>query len=287
MVRAWYPPGVRSASDRLRYYASNFDTVEVDSTFYGLPTPSTAELWVERTPPDFVFHIKAFAMLTRHGVRPEQLPAPIRTARTFELDQHRRILHPSPTLRQEVFRVFSEALEPLRRESKLGVILLQFPPYFVANAANREYIREAVGLLAPDRVAVEFRHASWLDPRELETTLSLLGSLGAAYTSIDEPHLPGPTVLPALSAVTAEIAYVRFHGRNAATWHARVATAAERFNYLYAEAELVEWVQPIQRLREDAKTTYVMFNNCFADYAPRNARQMMSLLDAAPAYTTE
>jgi uncharacterized protein YecE (DUF72 family) len=287
MVRAWYPPTARSAADRLRYYAGRFDTVEVDSTFYGLPTPGTAELWVERTPPDFVFHIKAFAMLTRHGVKPEQLPAPIRATRTFELDQHRRILHPSPTLRQEVFHVFSDALEPLRRESKLGVILLQFPPYFVANAANREYIREAVGLLTPDRVAVEFRHASWLEPQELDTTLSLLGSLNAAYTCVDEPRLPGPTVLPTLTAATSDVAYVRFHGRNAATWNARVATAAERFNYLYSEPELAEWVQPIQRLREDAKTTYVMFNNCFADYAPRNARQMMSLLDAAPAETGE
>ena len=287
MVRVWYPPSLRSAAERLRYYASYFDTVEVDSTFYGLPTSSTAELWVERTPPDFVFHIKAFAMLTRHGVRPEQLPAPIRTARTFELDQYRRILHPTPGLRQRVFELFSEALEPLRREAKLGVILLQFPPYFVANAANREYIKEAVGLLAPDRVAVEFRHASWLEPQELETTLSLLSSLRAAYTCVDEPRLAGPTVLPALSAATSDISYVRFHGRNAATWNARVATAAERFNYLYTEPELAEWVQPIQRLREDAKTTYVMFNNCFADYAPRNARQMMALLDAAPVDTTE
>jgi uncharacterized protein YecE (DUF72 family) len=280
MVRAWYPPTVRSAADRLRYYASFFDTVEVDSTFYGLPTPSTSQLWAERTPPDFVFHVKAFGMLTRHGVRPEQLPAPVRAEWTFELDQHHRILHPSPVLRQKVFRVFSEALEPLRRESKLGVILLQFPPYFVANETNRQYIGEACGLLAPDRVAVEFRHASWLQPEELDTTLSLLGSLGAAYTSVDEPRLPGPTVLPQLTAATSDFAYVRFHGRNAATWNARVATAAERFNYLYPESELAEWVQPIQKLREEATITYVMFNNCFADYAPRNAQQMMSLLDA-------
>lgn len=80
MVRAWYPRGVHSAADRLRYYASHFNTVEVDSTFYGLPTAGTAELWAQRTPPGFVFHIKAFAMLTRHGVRPEQLPASVRKA---------------------------------------------------------------------------------------------------------------------------------------------------------------------------------------------------------------
>ena len=96
-----------------------------------------------------------------------------------------------------------------------------------------------------------------------------------------------PAAMPTLTAATSDLVYVRFHGRNAATWNARVATAAERFNYLYSQPELAEWVQPIQRLREDAKTTYVMFNNCFADYAPRNARQMMALLDAAPVDTTE
>src|SRR3990170_7533557 len=85
MVQAWYPAVIRTAADRLRYYAARFDTVEVDSSFYGLPTSATARLWAERTPPGFVFHIKAFAMLTRHAVRPQQLPAPIRAGHELEL----------------------------------------------------------------------------------------------------------------------------------------------------------------------------------------------------------
>ncbi|MFH1833416.1 MAG: DUF72 domain-containing protein, partial [bacterium] len=264
MVKAWYPPAIRTAADRLRYYAARFDTVEVDSSFYGLPTSGTARLWAERTPPGFVFHIKAFGMLTRHGVRPQQLPVALREAHDFELDRYGRILHPPQELREEAFSMFTEALEPLREEGKLGLVLMQFPPYFVANAANREYIARCADLLAPDRVAVEFRHASWVEKDEVERTLGLLTSLGLTYVCVDEPHLPGPTVLPPLAAATSELAYVRFHGRNASTWNARVSSAAERFKYFYSPEQLTEWVAPIRNLQEQAQTIYLMFNNCFA-----------------------
>lgn len=280
MVRAWYPVGVSSAAERLRYYASNFDTVEVDSTFYGLPTASTSHLWAERTPENFTFHIKAFGMLTRHGVKPERLPAALRSRYNFELDRYGRILHPSTELRAEVFGLFSEALQPLRDKGKLGVVLLQYPPYFVAKQRNRDYIAESAAMLSPDKLAVEFRHASWVEPQELNSTLDLLTSLGLTYVCVDEPRLPGPTVLPPLTAVTADTAYVRFHGRNIDTWNARVASAAERFRYFYSVEELAEWVAPIRSLQEEAGITYAMFNNCYADYAPRNAQQLMSLLDA-------
>jgi uncharacterized protein YecE (DUF72 family) len=282
MVRAWYPASVRTAADRLRFYAARFDTVEVDSSYYGMPTPDTARLWAERTPPDFIFHIKAFGMLTRHGVKPEQLPPPLREGHAFELDRAGRILHPELALREEAFALFGEALQPLRTEGKLGLILMQFPPYFVANEANRQYISWSLERLAPDRVAVEFRHNSWVQPEVLEDTLDLLVSLGASYVCVDEPRMQTANALPPIAAATSDVGYVRFSGRNAATWNACVKTAAERFRYLYAEDELAEWVEPIRRLEEQTQTTYVMFNNCFADYAPRNAQQMASLLDVAP-----
>jgi uncharacterized protein YecE (DUF72 family) len=195
-------------------------------------------------------------------------------------------VHPSRELREDVFALFGEALEPLRAEGKLGLILLQFPPYFVANGANREYIAYSAGLLAPDKVAVEFRHASWVEPDELGSTLNLLTALGASFVCVDEPRLEGPTTLPPLAAATADVAYVRFHGRNAATWNARTGSAAERFKYSYSLDELTEWVEPVRHLQGEAGTTYLMFNNCFADYAPRNAKQMMSLFDAAPGTET-
>ena len=282
MVRAWYPPGIRSAEDRLRYYAANFDTVEVDSSFYGLPTPANARLWAERTPPGFTFHVKAFGMLTRHGVRADRLPVSLRESYDYETDARGRIVHPSLELREQAFEFFGEALQPLRDQDKLGLILMQFPPYFVANKANREYITYAAGLLAPDQVAVEFRHASWVQEHELGETLALLASLGVVYVCVDEPRLDASNVLPPLALATADTTYVRFHGRNAATWNARTGSAAERFRYLYSTEELMEWVEPVRRLQTEAATTYLMFNNCFADYAPRNAQQMLSLLDFSP-----
>ena len=282
MVRAWYPPAVRTAADRLRYYASHFDTVEIDSSFYGLPTPSTARLWAERTPPGFIFHIKAFGMMTRHGVPAERLPGSLRAAHKLQLDSRGRVTHPSEAMREEVFALFSEALEPLRAAEKLGVVLLQFPPYFVANRANRDYVSYSVGLLAPDRVAVEFRHASWVEPGVVKTTLDLLRSLNATYVCVDEPKMAGLTVLPPIVAVTSDIGYVRFHGRNAATWNTRTGSAAERFKYLYSIDELSEWVAPVRQIRAETAGAYLMFNNCFADYAPRNAQQMLSLLDFSP-----
>jgi uncharacterized protein YecE (DUF72 family) len=281
MVRAWYPPSIRTAADRLRYYAAHFNTVEVDSSYYGMPTSATARLWVERTPPGFVFHIKAFAMLTRHGVKPEQLPPPLREGHTFEIDRNGRILHPPRQLREDAFALFKEALEPLRADDRLGLILMQFPPYFVANDSNRAYIAWASERLAPDRMAVEFRHVSWVEPEQVEPTLELLASLGASYVCVDEPRLQTANALPPITAATSDVGYVRFSGRNAATWNARVKTAAERFRYLYEVKELDEWVEPIRSLSAQTETTYVMFNNCFADYAPRNAQQMMSLLDVS------
>ena len=188
-------------------------------------------------------------MMTRHGVRPEQLAPPLREGHTFELDRGGRILHPDLALREEAFALFGEALEPLRAEDKLGLVLMQFPPYFVANEANRKYIAWSAERLAPDRMAVEFRHVSWVEPAELERTLELLVSLGASYVCVDEPRVDRANALPPLAAATSDIAYVRFHGRNATTWNARVETASERFNYLYSVEELTEWVEPIRRLQ--------------------------------------
>jgi uncharacterized protein YecE (DUF72 family) len=279
MVRAWYPASARTAADRLRYYSSRFDTVEVDSSFYGLPTPATASAWAERTPPDFVFHIKAFAMLTRHGVRSEQLPDSLRSRYAYETDGRGRILHPPSELRDDVFALFVSALEPLRTRNKLGLVLMQFPPYFVANEANRSYVTYSVQRLAPLRVAVEFRHGSWLQGRTASQTLDLLTDLHAVYVCVDEPRLEVANVLPPLTAVTADVAYVRFHGRNGAMWNAHAVSAAERFNYLYSQEELEEWAEPVRHLTERASTTYLMFNNCFADYAPKNAQQMLTLFD--------
>jgi uncharacterized protein YecE (DUF72 family) len=134
LSKHWYPRGIRAGEQRLRYYAERFDTVEVDSTFYALPTADRTALWAERTPPGFIFHIKAFSMMTRHPVRPEQLPPELRAE--VGLDRAGRVERPSRELRAEVFARFHAALAPLRDAGKLGGILMQFPPYVVPKAAS-------------------------------------------------------------------------------------------------------------------------------------------------------
>jgi len=281
MVAAWYPKDIRTAESRLRYYAAHFDTVEIDSTFYALPHARTVELWAERTPPEFMFHVKAFGMMTRHGVKPEQLPPGLRESHDYEVDKHGRIAKPAPALRASVFEWFSAALEPLRSAGKLGLTLLQFPPYFRASDAARSYIVEAAERLHPDPIAVEFRHVSWVEPSEADRTFDLLRNLGATYVCVDTPRIQDSSVLPPLAVTTSPLAYVRFHGRNATTWHSRTGSAAQRFKYLYEPQELAEWREPLLSISRRAGETYVLFNNCYADYAPRNAQQMMSLLDRA------
>ena len=282
MVSAWYPPQIRSAEERLRYYAAVFDTVEVDSTFYCLPAAKVSALWAERTPPGFTFHVKAFALMTRHPVRLEQLPLALRGEYASSADSSGRIARVPSELEAQVFDLYRQGLAPLRNDGKLGAVLLQFPPYLRATRQAREYIEKAVDRLTPDQVAVEFRHASWVDETEREQTFSFLSALGAAFVCVDEPRIAQANVLPPIIACTTpHLAYVRFHGRNASTWNARVASAAERFRYLYTQEELAEWVGPLRSLSEQAQVTYAMFNNCYADYAPRNAVQLLSLLGQA------
>jgi uncharacterized protein YecE (DUF72 family) len=255
----WYPKGIRTAEERLRFYAEHFDTVELDSSYYRLPEPEQVEKWTERTPDDFVFHVKAFGVMTRHPVRLEQLPPDLREG--APTDDRGRIERPSREFRAEVFARFHDALEPFRAAGKLGGILLQFPSYVVAKDSSRDYIAWAVEQLRGDLPLVEFRHRSWLDDEHRDHTLSFLESLGASHVVVDAPKTDAKNLVPTVPAVTGPIEYVRFHGRNADTWNKRGGSAAERFDYLYSEEELREWVPVLGKLAEEAHTAYAMFNN--------------------------
>jgi uncharacterized protein YecE (DUF72 family) len=266
LSRWWYPRGVRTSEERLRYYAERFDTVELDSSYYRLPEPEQAEKWVERTPPGFVFHVKAFGLMTRHPVRLEQLPPDLREA--ANVDERGRVDRPSRELRAEVFARFHRGIEPLRRAGKLGGILLQFPPYIVKKPASTQYLEWAVEELRGDEPLVEFRHRSWLDDDERADTLAFLEGLGAANVVVDAPKTEARNLVPTVLARTSPTVYVRFHGRNAATWNVRGGSAAQRFDYLYSDEELAEWVEPLRELAEGAEQAYAMFNNNGRSPAP-------------------
>ena len=281
MVDLWYPRGVTSPEQRLRYYAARFDTVEVDSSYYAIPQRSYAEAWAARTPDSFSFHMKAYGLMTGHDVDVRTLPPELRDF-AFRVENG-RVRDPHPDMVDASFDLFLDAIEPLRQSGKLGGILMQFPPYFTAATPesarrNLAYIDHVAERLEGYRTLVEFRHPSWVAPARVDDTLAFLRTRGLSYVTVDNPQFPSGNTMPPLAAVTDGWAYVRFHGRNCDTWFAKGGTAADRFDYLYSAAELQEWVPSIQKLASDADETFVMFNNNRYDYAQRNAAEIATIL---------
>jgi uncharacterized protein YecE (DUF72 family) len=287
LSKYFYPPGTPSGA-RLPYYAEHFDTVEVDSTYYRLPVPEMVERWAERTPEDFVIHVKAFGAMTRHAVKLDQLPTDLRDE--APVDDKGRLERPSREFRAEIFRRFREALEPLRSAGKLGGILMQFAPYVVPRESSIDYLEWAREQLGEDEMFVEFRHRSWYEDDQRAETLALLERIGATHVVVDAPKVDAKNVPPTVLAVTSSMTYVRFHGRNADTWNVRGRSAAERFDYLYSEDELREWVEPLQELAGQAEQAFAVFNNNnrspsgdggFVAQAPTNAFMLRKLLAEA------
>jgi len=278
LSKHWYPPGVK-AGERLAYYAQHFDTVEVDSTYYRLPEESMVRRWAERTPDDFVMHVKAFGLMTRHPVKLQALPPDLRDE--APTDEKGRVDRPSREFRGKVFRLFLEALEPLRSTGKLGGILFQFPSYVVYKDRSLDYLHWAREQLGGDDMLVEFRHVSWLDDEHRADTLRFLEELGAAHVVVDAPRIDGAkNLVPTVVAVTSPTAYVRFHGRNADTWNKRGGSAAERFDYLYSDEELHEWVGPLRELAEESEQAYAFFNNNATSPDGRGGRMAQAAANA-------
>lgn len=249
------PPG-----DRLAYYARHFSIVEVDSSFYHLQPPKWYAGWAAKTPDTFVFNVKAYGAMTKHHREPR----------------------PGEEDIGEVFRRFEASIEPLREARKLKALHFQFPPWFVASDENREWVHFCREWFKNDIVAVEFRHNSWFLGTTRESTLAMLRRLRAVNVICDEPQVGSGTV-PAVVAVTdPRLSIIRFHGRNAKTWYMKAETTAQRFDYLYSRAELAEWVAPIrEELEPEVEEVHALMNNNRANYAVKNALDLMSLLGMA------
>jgi uncharacterized protein YecE (DUF72 family) len=247
-VKAYYPKGV----DKLAFYAERFDTVEANSTYYRLPDRELVAGWAAKLPDGFVMHVKAFGLMTRHPVKAEVLPPELREL--MPVDEKGRVDRPSREARAEVFKVFADALEPLRTAGKLGGILMQMAPYVVPKEASYDYLAWAREQLDDYEMLVEFRHKAWFE--QPEEPLRFLEEHGMTYVTVDAP------VFPLVVARTSPTAYLRLHGRNAETWHKRTGSTAERFDYLYSKEELQEVAGTLRGLEADgAGTVYAMFNN--------------------------
>jgi len=279
----FYPSDVKTPEARLRYYAERYPIVEVDSSYYALPSYRNAELWAERTPERFVFNIKAFRFFTQHQTQLKVLPREVQPAlagrQTVNQSGSLYYADAPAEVRDEVWRQFMLSLEPLVRAGKLGALLFQFPKWFVYRRASFDHLREIRERLADYRVAVEFRHESWFEGRNRDSTLSFERDMRFCNVIVDEPR-DQPGSIPAVWEVTnADLAMLRLHGRNAATWNLKgLASASDRFNYDYTQEELAAFVPPLRAMAEAAARAQVIFNNNLEDQGVRNARMMMDLL---------
>jgi uncharacterized protein YecE (DUF72 family) len=276
----WYPKGTSSPEARLRYYASQFSIVENDSMYYAIPPPERAELWVERTPEHFTMNVKAFATLTEHYTDARRLPVDLRMSLPDDLRDEPHVYPKDlgPERVSEIAARFRAAVEPLRAGGRLGLVLFQFPVWFTASRENERKLLHTREIVPGCRVAIEFRNATWMNERHRERTLALLREADLVYTCVDEPQ-GFPSSVPPVAVATSDIALVRFHGRSASRWRRPSQTASERFRYLYSTEELREWVPPIRRLADEVASVHVLMNNCYSDYAVRNAREMTTLLE--------
>ena len=277
----FYPPEAKTAETRLRFYASRFPLVEVDSTYYYPPSEKNAILWIERTPKDFTFNIKAYSLVTNHPTRPNSLYADIRESLPPETLDKRNVYRdklPDDAV-EEVWQRFRDALMPLHSAGKLGAVLFQFPQWFVISGKNKAYIEECAARLPDYRVAIEFRHESWMSERNREETLAFLEERRLPFVCVDMPQGFDSSVPPIAAATADDLSMVRFHGRNAEAWTAKSETASERFRYDYTQQELADWVPRIQQLSAETRETHVLMNNCYRDFAVRNARELGGLLD--------
>ncbi|MCS7223652.1 MAG: DUF72 domain-containing protein [Armatimonadetes bacterium] len=234
-----YPPTL-AARDYLSFYATKFDCVEINASFYTLLSPYTYRQMARKTPTDFEFVVKAHKGLTHE----------IQDAR-------------------ETARAFKDSVQPLTDAGKLGCCLLQFPQRCHRSPENLEYLERLVDWLAPLPLVVEFRHRSWVNDEVFDT----LRQWKVGFVSVDEPKLPGlmpPVIVP------TPISYVRFHGRNADKWYQH-DHPYERYDYLYSEEELMEWLPKIRQLVSESEKCYVIFNNHYEGKSAINAEMLKEL----------
>ncbi|MBC7939900.1 MAG: DUF72 domain-containing protein, partial [Chitinophagaceae bacterium] len=238
-------------------------------------------LWVERTPAEFRFNVKAFRLLTGHQTAPASFPPdlqadlpPLRGGR-----KNHYYAEVPETVRQELWRRFIEAIAPLRDAGKLTAVHFQFAPWVTTSPEWLRHIEHCVQAMAGHRVALEFRNRLWLDAARVEQTLAWLRRLGAVHVVVDEPQGVDHCAQAVWETTHPALAIVRLHGRNAATWNTKgLAAASDRFNYEYPDDELQDLAERSAALAERAFEVQVLVNVNHEDQGVRAARRLQDLL---------
>jgi uncharacterized protein YecE (DUF72 family) len=282
----FYPKKSMSAESRLRHYASVFDVVEVNSSYYAIPDVRNTVRWVERTPPEFIFHVKAYSLLTGHHPRAETVPAdlaallPRTPARTRRGEVEATSFPPEALDR--AFALFRDAVRPIAEAGKLGYVLFQLAPWVHFDTDRLDYLASLPQRLPGWTIAVEFRHRSWL-PDHADETLRALSAARLAHVIVDGP---AGHAVPRVTTTTAPTAVFRLHGRNSLGWLRQLQGAEpsvrEKYDYLYSEAELREFLPEVEGVGLEAEEVFISFNNNNRDYPVQNALMMKRLLGQPP-----
>lgn len=253
----FYPKSLRP-SERLGYYARYFSIVEVDSSYYKIPSPGSTLEWVRQTPDDFVFDVKAYRTITKHD----------RGAAT-------------DVMLMDDMMNFEKSVRVVRDAGKLGVLLFQFPPWYTRTPSHIDYIWRLRQFFQGYSFAVEFRNRTWWMEREsTEATLDLLRDLEAVNVVCDEPQV-GIGTIPLIRDVTnPNYVMFRLHGRNGDTWYQKgLESSAQRFDYLYKPEELREFVPIVRDWAKQAGEVHILMNNNQGDYAIRNALDWLEIMN--------
>lgn len=281
----FYPADATTPEHRLRFYASRYAMVEVDSTYYVMPSRANSVAWVQRTPADFVFNVKANALMTNHPADVRRLPdwlrrvlpgAAVREGRVYGSDL-------PVALMDEVWSRFLEALQPLVDAGKLGAVFLQFPRWFEPGRASENLLQHAARRLGAVRGAIEFRNPAWVAPATSERAFALLRDLRLAYTIVDAPPGTRSSMPPVARVTRPDFAVLRLHGRRVDRWEARNEFVTERYRYLYTRAQTRAWAQDVRLLCDELGPgmLQVAYNNNHANYATTNAAEFGEELTSA------
>jgi uncharacterized protein YecE (DUF72 family) len=275
----FYPPACKTAEQRLRFYAQEFPMVEVDSSYYAMPLPQTAQLWAERTPAGFVFNVKAFRLFTGHQTLPSTFPRDLQRALGADVGRNVYYEQLPAEIRDELWRRFIEALAPLQAAGKLGAVHFQFAPWLLRNRASIAHVEHCVERMQGHLVAAEFRHGTWFHGEHLERTIAWERSLGLVHTVVDSPQGFANCVPCVWDVTNPQLAIVRLHGRNKDTWNKKgLAASSARFDYWYSADELAAMAPEIRHLGTRARQVHVVFNTNFEDQGQVNARLMRDVL---------
>ena len=267
----FYPPsrGRSKGFDELAFYAEHFNTVEVNSTFYGQPRAEVCRGWAQRTPAGFEFSIKLYQKFTHPKMFKEAF---VRGIPSGEGGQ--ALLDELARPNESDLDAFRSGIEPLASSGKLGALLAQFPPSFKDSPASRDYLQRLLQAFQDYRVAVELRHSSWSDA--VGDTLALLNPFGSAWVQIDEPKFRLSIKQNFLPNVEG-LYYMRLHGRNAKEWWTHEKTE-DRYNYLYTAPEVSEFVEAAEAARQLVKNLYLYTNNHFSAKSVANAAMIKKQL---------